>query len=325
MIRLGHFFLIILSIVLLSCKPQVPSQYIQPGEFEDILYDYHLADAMSEESDNGENSQYNKVLFRQAVLKKYGITQADFDSTLVYYTRHADRLHTIYENLSKRFADESMALGSSSGDVNRFGNITSKGDTANIWNGDEALLLTAEAPYNVVTYNIPTDTTFHAGDKIMLRLNCDFIFKDGMKDAVAMLAVQFKNDSIASQVIHMSTNSNYSLTITDGDKLGIKTVRGFFFLPKRNNDSQAKLCLLAISNIQMIRFHVLDKPASTSTDSVKTQRTDTLSPNKLSDTPETLPAPVDKEQIPPPVPDRNGSEPESNKPIKLQPVRHITR
>lgn len=96
-----------------SCKPQVPDEYIQPDEFEDILYDFHLADGMANGNGDRADVSYDVTLYRQAVLHKYGITQAEFDSSLVYYMRHADRLHKIYENLSQRFEDEAMALGAS--------------------------------------------------------------------------------------------------------------------------------------------------------------------------------------------------------------------
>ena len=35
--------LLLLFALVFSCKPQVPDEYIQPDEFEDILYDFHLA------------------------------------------------------------------------------------------------------------------------------------------------------------------------------------------------------------------------------------------------------------------------------------------
>ena len=87
-----------------GCKPTVPSRYIQPGELEDILYDYHLADAMASVSGN---DSVNMVKYHTAVLQKHGYTEADFDSSLVYYLRHTEQLKTIYENLAKRFRDES--------------------------------------------------------------------------------------------------------------------------------------------------------------------------------------------------------------------------
>lgn len=37
------------AVLLLSaCKPGVPSGLIQPEELEDLLYDYHVAQAMAE-------------------------------------------------------------------------------------------------------------------------------------------------------------------------------------------------------------------------------------------------------------------------------------
>ena len=38
---------VLLAFVLVSCKPTVPSDYIQPGEMEDLLYDYHVVMSMA--------------------------------------------------------------------------------------------------------------------------------------------------------------------------------------------------------------------------------------------------------------------------------------
>lgn len=159
MSRIKYFLLFVITVLASSCKPGIPSQYIQPDELENVLYDFHIADAMAEEHSGSNDIVYEKMLYRQAVLKKYGITQADFDSTLVYYTRHSDKLYSIYEKLAKRFGDEAIALGASANDVNQYGNITSDGDTANVWVGEKAVVLTADAPYNVMTFDITADTT----------------------------------------------------------------------------------------------------------------------------------------------------------------------
>ena len=46
-----------------------------------VLYDYHIAKAMGEEVPY--NESYKRVLYIESVFKKYGITQADFDSSMV--------------------------------------------------------------------------------------------------------------------------------------------------------------------------------------------------------------------------------------------------
>ena len=39
------FFLLLLMVI--GCKPMVPSEYIQPEDMEDLLYDYHIATALA--------------------------------------------------------------------------------------------------------------------------------------------------------------------------------------------------------------------------------------------------------------------------------------
>lgn len=250
--------LLLLAVLVFSCKPQVPGEYIQPDEFEDILYDFHLADGMANSNGEPANVSYDIALYRQAVLHKYGITQAEFDSSLVYYMRHADRLHKIYENLSQRFEDEAMALGASANDIRRYGDMTSARDTSNLWRGVTAALLMPHAPYNVMTFEIEADSTYHPGDRIIFSFNSDFVYNGGMKEGMALLAVQFDNDSVASNTVRMAASSNYSVTVTDIHHKGIKAIRGFIYLGEgrrpRDMEDGNSLRLMFIDNIRMVRM-----------------------------------------------------------------------
>ena len=103
---LAIVFFVVLT--MLGCKPSVPSEYVQPGDLEDILYDYHVAQAMANESQSmsGEERNYHQNAYFHAVLKKYGVSEAEFDSSLVYYYSHADRLRGIYQRVKERLNDE---------------------------------------------------------------------------------------------------------------------------------------------------------------------------------------------------------------------------
>ena len=45
----------LLLAIVFSCKPTVPSDYIQPGDMEEILYDYHVAQAMGRDGQRNGN------------------------------------------------------------------------------------------------------------------------------------------------------------------------------------------------------------------------------------------------------------------------------
>lgn len=254
------FFRVISFFVLLAifsaCKPKVPKQYLQPDEFEDILYDYHLADAMAENAGTDGDASYDAVLYRQAVFRKYGITQAEFDSSLVYYMRHADKFHKVYENLAERFENEAMALGASANDIRRYGDMKSASDTTNMWVGVPSAMFMPVAPYNVMSFELPADSTYHEGDRLILSFNCNFLDRGSSRYGVALLALQFKNDSVASNTVRMSGNSNYSVTVADGAGKGIKAVRGFFYLGEnsRREDSDRGINLMFVNNIRLVRM-----------------------------------------------------------------------
>ena len=248
------FVLFALPLLLFSCKPSVPSKYIQPGKMENILYDYYLADGMS-----GRNGDYRSLaMYKAAILKKYDVSSADFDSSMVYYTRHTEELHKIYERLAERISAEAVSLGATAGDIDKYGVISSKGDTANVWREARTMILSQYSSFNVNSYSIKTDTAYHKGDRLVLNFDAQFIFQEGMRDGVAMLAVVFGNDSVASQNVRMSSSNHYSVQVGDDKHLGIKEIKGFFLLNNGANNplqTSSTLRMMILHNIHLVRIH----------------------------------------------------------------------
>jgi len=264
--------LVFLSVLLTlaACKPSVPDRYIQPEEMEEILYDYHLAGAMSTNAMMPGGDQ--EYAYRLAALQKHGVTQAAFDSSMVYYMSNTQLLRGIYERLSKRLEAEEVALG---GTATQYAHLSSTGDTANIWTAERSLVLTNRLPYNLCSFELKADTAFHRGDRLMLDFDTQFIFQDGLRDALVVLTLTLGNDSVVSQTLHVSTSSHYTLQVADTDRMGIKAVRGYFLL---NNESTfggsiTTLRLLPIYHIRLIRMRQEREIPGTGvvpTDSVRT-------------------------------------------------------
>lgn len=314
------FLLVGVALLMQSCKPSIPSKYLSKGQMEDILYDYHLAEAMAR---NGNRD--DMITYREAILKKHDVSSADFDSSMVYYMRHTQLLSDIYKNLQERMEDEAKSLGADINSFNRFGNVA-QGDTANVWNGSTSLVLSATKPFNYSSFEIPVDSGFHKGDKLMLDFDAQFIFQDGMRDGIAYMAVTFKNDSVASTSIHVSDSQHYSLQLEDRDSLGIKAVKGYFLLTNGNynydNGSESTLKLMFLQNIEMIRMHA-NKPVAKPTidldiDSAKVKRKPS-SPDSVQSSPSSSTTPSSPSVSPDnqirAIPPKNG------KPLKLQDMR----
>lgn len=244
--------------VFVACKPGTPSRYIQPDDMEDILYDYHIGQAIAQLEDGSmEQRNFDRTVYLAAVLKKHGVTRADFDSSLVYYYTRSDRFRKMYKRVADRLSDEALSLGASEGEVERFATLSMNGDTANVWAGNRTAMLIPYAPYNRLSFHQKADTTFHKGDSFMLNLMVDFMYQTGTKDAVACLTARLENDSIISRVNHVSVSGVNQLRLNVDDSLAVKELYGYFYLGK-GNDQSSTLKLMFINNIQLIRFHRKD-------------------------------------------------------------------
>ncbi len=252
--RVGVGLLLALTIV--SCKPSLPSGIISESDMEDIIYDYLIAQSIK----NQTGEQYNEQRMYNDILKKYDYTQAEFDSSMVYYTRHYRLINNIYKNIEERLMEKAVAMGGNVQDLNSMGEGFLSSDTTNIWNETSSILFTQYAPYNVKQFEIKTDTAYKAGDKFILSFDSEFIVQDGRCDLIAMLAIKFQNDSVASTVQHFSSPTHATITVSDNDRLGIKAVSGFFtFYTDKTAAPSTKIALAR--NIKLIRMHTIDPAA----------------------------------------------------------------
>ena len=266
-----------------SCKPSLPSGVLSKGKMTDILYDYHLALAMAHMDDNGDKGQ--SLAYREAVLRKHDVTPAEFDSSMVYYMRHTELLEDVYKDLTDRYNNEITAMGGSAKEGGEFANLSATGDTANVWNLATSMVFMPVKPFNSTSFDIKVDSTFHKGDRLMLDFDAQFIYQDGMRNGVAMLAVQFGNDSIAQRTIMIQSTQHYSVELSDADSLGIKSVKGYFMLMNDDNgtgvSSQTTLKLMFLEHIKLIRMHP-QKPVAAPAGSVSSASSDSLRKDSAS-------------------------------------------
>ena len=266
-----------------SCKPSLPGGVLSKGKMTDILYDYHLALAMAHMDDNGDKGQ--SLAYREAVLRKHDVTSAEFDSSMVYYMRHTELLEDVYKDLTDRYNNEITAMGGSAKEGGEFANLSATGDTANVWNLAASMVFMPVKPFNSTSFDIKVDSTFHKGDRLMLDFDTQFIFQDGMRGGVALLAVQFKNDSIAQRTIMIQSTQHYSVELSDADSLGIKSVKGYFMLMNDDNgtgvSSQTTLKLMFLEHIKLIRMHPL-KPVAAPSGSASSASSDSLRKDSAS-------------------------------------------
>ncbi len=89
-----------------SCRPR---GVLSPHEMRDVVYDLHRADGAIQVA--GYNYSHDEELAAcyKSVLDKHGITQAQFDSSLVWYTDNPQRFNKIYPKVVARLEADLQA------------------------------------------------------------------------------------------------------------------------------------------------------------------------------------------------------------------------
>lgn len=256
-----------------SCKKGIPGDVIQPVKMEGLLYDYHKAKAMADELSYGE--KYKQPLYIEYVLKKHNITQAQFDSSMVWYTRHTDKLSKIYENINKRYKEERNNINHLIAIRDNKPKETLPGDSIDIWYGNRLYMLTSSQAMNKLTFNIPSDANFKERDRFVWKMRHTFIplYMRQQDTAIIAIYAKYENDSVIPQVKQITNSGIDSLTLKCDSTYKLKEIKGFIYYT--GNDKNKTLL---IDNISLIRYHqnspnnlqVESDSLNTEKDSIKT-------------------------------------------------------
>ena len=249
-----------------ACKPGTPSKYIQPDEMEDILVEYYMAKAMAQQNPSQDDREYNTAMYIEAVLKKHGVTEAEFDSSLVYYYTRSDRFEAICKRVSERLDDKALAQGASEGEIGKYAQYNATGDTANIWADRTTALLMPMPPYNRWDFAIEADSTYRRGDALMMMFMSDFMYQTGSKNGLVYMAVEY-DDTVVCRNLHFSVTGLTQLRVPEDTTRRMRAVKGFIYLDGAN-DASTSTRLLFLNNVQLIRFHTIDADKELATDSI---------------------------------------------------------
>lgn len=296
------------ALAICACRPGVPKEYIQPDEMEDILYDYYVSQALAVKTTTENSPAYEKNMYYHAVLKKHGLTEAEYDSSLVYYYTHAERLRDIYDNVVERIENDAANMGASvaaAAPDNYY--YDEDGDTTDLWTEAAAAVLTPTPPYNRLDFAIDCDSTYRPGDTFLLSFNTTFVYQSGNKDAVAYIALTYDNDSVSTHYSRITVSGKSRLRVEGNKNITAKNIKGFVYAG-RGNDRSGTRKLMFMDNIRLLRFHPLqpieeetdtaDTAAVTLTDSIAAAATDPMAHDSIM-TPgnDSIIAPIKKDSL----------------------------
>ena len=250
--------------LLAACSGERRADVLPTSKLEAVLYDYHLAQVIV--NDLPANQRYKKDLYFSYVYDKHGVTEAQVDSSLVYYARYPEGLSEIYVNLSKRVEADIKRLDSEDKPIKVREAVAIVGDSVDLWYDAPFVEMNASPlKGNRYTFTIPTDTNFKSLDFIVWEGEALFLDEsvDSLRKYLHLdLRVAYMNDSIVCADTLLYSSGRFSIGVTDS--VMVKSVNGTAYLKSDNADE--RVLILAPS---LMRYHHSGSLIGNDTSSIK--------------------------------------------------------
>lgn len=228
-------YIALICILLVACKPSLPEGVLSEGTMEDILYDMHIANFIPLDADANDKKaaltdgtiHRSRVLM---ILKKHDVTEKEWNHSLDYYSRNAEKLAVIYDHLFERMNADALAMGISLDDYSANDDIESL-DTTDIWKASKHVVLTSYEPNNIMTWKIEAnDSILQRGEKITLNFKSVFVSTVAPQRATALLAVRLDNDSIIQMTTPINSQGRKTLTVDCPSDRKVVELKGMFIM-----------------------------------------------------------------------------------------------
>ena len=163
--RLRIFGIILFTCVAVSCS-RVPKHIISEKNMRAVLYDMHIAEALVETESRTYRTSEDRQSLYDAVFKKHNITQAKYDSSLVWYSKNIDLYMDVYNLVIKDVIASVDALGDITPNVLP-GDMSSK-DSLEIWMYNRSYIFKQKNVFNTLLFDISPQSPYSSGSSFVL-------------------------------------------------------------------------------------------------------------------------------------------------------------
>lgn len=150
---------ILLALLTAACSG-VPSDVIQPEEMAQLMADVHTGEAVVDMNRWDYESDSMKLVFKESVYAKHGVTSEQVDSSMAWYGRNITRYMDVYDRtieiLEQRLTE--------TGNREAAAAMSIAGDSVDVWPYPRYLSFTPLSPSGYITFRFNADENWEKGD-----------------------------------------------------------------------------------------------------------------------------------------------------------------
>lgn len=244
----------ILAFGMMSCEIKRPDTVLSDAEMEEVLYDYHIAKSTGEELARSENVK--KALYIEYVFQKHGITEAEFDSSMVWFARNPKILGEIYGRVTQRLKAEQSQVNQLIALRDNKPVQSAEGDSIDVWAWKRIYHLSTYPLSNKLTFTLPSDVNFKDSDTLKWTVRYRFLNGRPANLAASQMSLQILYDKdTLNSMLRIDTMGVKEMVLSSDTSGALKEIRGFIYYSAETEEAPA----LLLDHISLMRYHVKDK------------------------------------------------------------------
>lgn len=156
--------------ILSACSP-TPSGVLDPEDMARLLADMEIAESVVETAPSEWRGDSMKMVLRQSVYLRHGVTSEEVDSSLAWYGRNIEKFPEVYDRVID-ILDNRMAEARNIGTVPATAEniISEDGDSVDVWIGERSWRFAPSGrPADIITFAFNRDRNFELGDAYTMR------------------------------------------------------------------------------------------------------------------------------------------------------------
>jgi hypothetical protein len=147
---------------------RTPDYVLKKSDMVDLLVDIHKAEGVIELNRSKYGTDSMRKVMKQSVLLRHGITQEQFDTSLVWYGHNIEKYIEVYDDVIERLEKENSEI--EVGDGAERVNVAVVGDSADAWPGAQLYRFFYGQPSSMLRFNLRRDNeNWEEGDKYTWR------------------------------------------------------------------------------------------------------------------------------------------------------------
>jgi len=243
------YIVITLLVMTASCS-RVPKFVLSEKKMRSVLYDMQLAEAFVETNYESYRTYDERNALYKSVFAKHNISQADYDTSLIWYGKNLDLYMQIYK-LVLRDINASIA---NLGDIkpNPLSGDVSAKDSIDVWIYNRNFTFSPDRLKNVLVFDIEPKVPYSSGSSYVLGVNVWGLGAGKNLKCYPRISVNaVQQDTIVTVNQDITSDGYYEILMKTAATKQVKRVYGYLML----NSSEKSYHRIYLDDIRLMKYN----------------------------------------------------------------------